>query len=367
MYVNGSGKPQVLEYFRQAGAATLDVYGVEDKILNAPAPAMRMLQITTRAGFSLRSFTRITSLLLGGGCVGLSYLELSGLKIRLDDVPFMPSLRRLELFEVVVQDSFATLVRVLARVPNLEELSSTYISFWDMDRLVPKKPRMSVTPIQLSGLKRLELHEEPDLVLALLRVLPIPTLTLDLDLFSRNPAPDRFDDCHMEIAKWCLDFLCKVGDRYPAEFKEGKARFDSRGDPRTASISFAFPSYSWDDIDLPKPISTHFSFVLPMKLDQEDPLLASISVLHLRCCSQNIEDGLGVRLLSGLHTLILESYHRLEEMEAIEQWLVWRRGRIQHVLFVSCNEWIRSVANQWKEQGLVCKASWHSKGIYLPG
>jgi hypothetical protein len=201
MYVYGSGKPQVLEYFRQAGAATLDDYGVDDKILNAPAPAMRMLQVTTRAGFSLRSFTRITSLLLGGGCVGLSYLELSGLKIRLDDFPFMPSLRRLELFEVVVQDSFATLVRVLARVPNLEELSSTYISFWDVDRLIPKKPRMSVTPIQLSGLKRLELHEEPDLVLALVRVLPIPTLTLDLDLFFRNPAPDRFDDCHMEIAK----------------------------------------------------------------------------------------------------------------------------------------------------------------------
>jgi hypothetical protein len=83
-----------------------------------------------------------------------------------------------------------------------------------------------------------------------------------------------------------------------------------------------------------------------MKLDQEDPLLASISVLHLRCCSQDIEDGLGVRLLSGLHTLILEGYHRPEEMKAIEQWLVGRRGHIQHVLFVSCNEWISSMANQ---------------------
>jgi hypothetical protein len=115
----------------------------------------------------------VTSSFLGGtntSLVDLFLHALHGDHIQLQDVPFMPSLRRLTLYGVTIASGIQLLARLLEHITHLEELHVDSLLF-NVPRLIEQHTVMPVAKrVQLSRLERLTIRDTPVNASALLRL-----------------------------------------------------------------------------------------------------------------------------------------------------------------------------------------------------
>jgi hypothetical protein len=350
----------------RSGSATLDVIATVDHgarfislaktayLQSNPRKRDTMTDILDQAAPHLRCLGTkmshlITSSFLGGtntSLVDLFLHALHGDHIQLQDVPFMPSLRRLTLYGVTIASGIQLLARLLEHITHLEEFHVDSLLF-NVPRLIEQHTVMPVAKrVQLSRLERLTIRDTPVNASALLRLVSIPATTLSVSVIQDVHARDNsLDDNHLQIHEEFLAFRRQA--LQITEPCDGLMRLQCmHPNPHPGVLTFrAHPNDTNEDM-----LGSYLCYA-GCKLSGTHSLLSHITVLCLIRMDEpnlhvpSIDEALGVRFLPAVQKLILDRFQTPKDLEPVNTWLARRKDQIKQIELVYCSETIRSLVS----------------------
>jgi hypothetical protein len=169
----------------RAETMALADYGVCARVLHAPAPLLRALDVRTGSGIIFE----VDTTLLGGTATSLAHLTVHGPNIILDRLPPLPALRCLELCRVILDyRQLQTLIDVFVCTPQVEDLSIKGVYLTEDD-----EPALHSSAPLLPRLRILEIADTAYVAAELVRLLPAPRLSAEIQICAGGDEL-RFDE-----------------------------------------------------------------------------------------------------------------------------------------------------------------------------
>lgn len=166
-----------LEHLGEARSAHVHDFAEGPSDLDCPTPALRVLDASLyqeKYVYEVEPpLLRITFAFLGGCCVSLVRLKLSGDGFSLDNAPPIPALLHLELSSVRTGYDLASLTNLISNAPALQEIALTsilvteHLGSVDPAEIIP----IPAASLNLPSMRRLFMKDTPAEVSALVRLI----------------------------------------------------------------------------------------------------------------------------------------------------------------------------------------------------
>jgi hypothetical protein len=331
------------------------VRGTTHEVFDAIAtPHLRILAVTLY-GDEL-SKLEITPSFLGGSLPLMTHFMLEGIDILLSKAPRMPSLRRLGLHEIQTPVNLEALVDLFDHSPMLEEISLRYISVVNNSQALEDESAVTYVPKRLSlpHLKLLSLEDLPKEAAAFVRLLPMPSKALSIEVVDSEPTDSGdLDQNHIIICEAYLAFATSHQDSPELGIGSIMVR-NGRLDSDTIHFGQNIQQ------NLHQPIDVAGLFTFEWKLRGRNMLFDRISVLRVSWLPTSHNDP-WTYFLPKLDTLILESLEddEIENEQLLKSWLLQQEGRIKRVQFDHCSPRFVRLSDELEREQVVSQVIWN--------
>jgi hypothetical protein len=317
------------------------------------APHLRVLSVNQPLYDHRSSEFEITSSFLGGSLPLTTHFMLEGISILLSKAPRMPLLRRLVLHDIQTPVNLEAMLELFEHSSMLEEISLRFISLDNNRQALMDESAVTSVPkrVSLPHLKSLSFEDSPKKVAAFVRLLPIPSKALTIEVMDEGLAD--LDPNHATICEAYLSFIAS----HPHSQELGIGSILLRDDDLD---TIEFGQNIAQNLHHPLDVVGFFSCDW---LSGRHRLFDHISVLRvsrLPTASHN-DAPWGSYLLPKLDTLILESLedYDMENEGYIKSWLVQQEGRIKRVQFNDCSLCFVRVLEELEREQVVSQVIWN--------
>jgi hypothetical protein len=348
------------------------------QLLEQPLPSMRHL-----ACVDWPSGVALTSRFFGGSCSGLQKLVLHGGSIEGDVFPSMPNLSHLELRNVCVDETLTHLVHLLRHAPHVRIFSIDSLRVQRghgyFSTIGEDIDSVHHEAVALPELQLLYLRDTMPCITALMRILPLPKLSLSVlprsgGFSGKDPAvPIPLTGRHLRVYGLMSDFLQATrtdGERLlppstiSLETEVFSSPFSSGGTNIIVQLYIGTPLTS-----LQAPKTPHLHYMNRCRINGQDAILTYVTTMHLRSVRGNThlhgtlphainDEEYGPSFLPAVRHVILEGVSNpvKEKLVGLEEWLnqrVLAGVRIDTLLLRQCHIDLEPLADGLCLRGLV--------------
>jgi hypothetical protein len=341
----------------RAWKAKVEDNAATPQTFNVPAIELRFLTIDLGNRFPQLA---ITESFLGGDELPLTHLKLRGHQILLQNPPPMPYLHRLVLCQITVGTGLQGLSALLQNAPLIEHLSFEFL-YLSESRAMTYPSTIIPVPrrVALAGLKTLLVKDTVAEVSALIRLLPIPSLTLGVEVLHYGD--DDATTNYSFIAEFYVSFI-KSTTHGTSDHMHNHIIVDCIHANGLNSIHFG------RTLSFGLPANSAGSLVIsdaPQILRL--PIFDYVDTLWIKSYTYDIGDhlanvSLGTDRFPNLHTVILEYLRDMPDEEArsgLKDWIKDWRGRIQYLGFASCDSTAYAFYQEMQREEVGIKVFWN--------